>query len=238
MLDEQKNDSICAAVQGRLDALFEENVTPAVVKETEGDLRHYPLGELKSLVLSIDWEITEEVLSDFIIQIDNLGILYKDDQIIMKFLKMLRALGKYIRTRQSEAHPNAFSLLDSVFCGLEKIVTQDMLDLDKQKLFTDELDRYKELQGLISESKRIKEKEAQYKASLIQDPKLLKNNWNINSARNLDQEMLSISRKQLNDAIDEIKNYVHSEIENLKVMLVSYQKILLLSDNLKIKNFI
>ena len=225
MLDEQKNDSISFAVQERLDDLFEENDTSASVKETDGELMHYPLAELKSLVLSIDWEITEEVLSDFLIQIDNLGILYNYDQIIMKFLKMLRALGKYIRAHQSEAHPNAFSLLDSVFCGLEKIVTQDMLDLDKQKLFTAELRKYKELQGQISQSKRIKEKEAQNQASMMQNPKLLKNNWNINSARNLDQEMLSISRKQLDDAIDEIKNYVHSEIENLKVMLVSYQKI-------------
>ena len=225
MLDEQKNDSISFAVQERLDDLFEENDTSASVKETDGELMHYPLAELKSLVLSIDWEITEEVLSDFLIQIDNLGILYKNDQIIMKFLKMLRALGKYIRAHQSEAHPNAFSLLDSVFCGLEKIGTQGMLDLDKQKLFTAELRKYKELQGLISESKRIKEKEAQYKASMIHNPKQLSNNWNINSARNLDQEILSISSKQLNVALNEIKNFVHSEIENLKVMLVSYQKI-------------
>jgi hypothetical protein len=225
MLDEQKNDSISFAVQERLDDLFEENDTSASVKETDGDLTHYPLAELKSLVLSIDWEITEEVLSDFLIQIDNLGILYKDDQIIMKFLKMLRALGKYIRAHQSQAHPNAFGLLDSVFCGLEKIVTQDISNLDKQKLFKAELGKYKELQGLISESKRIKEKDAQKKFSMIQSPKQLNNNWNINSARNLDQEMLSISSKQLNDAINEIKNYVHSEIENLKVMLDSYQKI-------------
>ena len=221
MLDEQKNDSISFAVQERLDDLFEENDTSASVKETDGELMHYPLAELKSLVLSIDWEITEEVLSDFLIQIDNLGILYKDDQIITKFLKMLKALGKYIRAHQSQAHPNAFGLLDSVFCGLEKIVTQDMSNLDRQKLFKAELGKYKELQGLISESKRIKEKDAQNKSLLIQNPELLKNNWNINSARNLDQEMLSISSKQLNDAINEIKNFVHSEIENLKVMLVS-----------------
>jgi hypothetical protein len=108
---------------------------------------------------------------------------------------------------------------------LEKIVTQDMSNLEKQKLFTTELGKYKELNGLISESKRIKEKEAQNKSSLIQNPKLLNNNWNINSARNLDQEMLSISSKQLNDAINEIKNYVRSEINNLKEILLSYQKI-------------
>jgi hypothetical protein len=225
MLDEQKNDSIRLAVQERLDDIFEENDTSASVKETDGDLTHYPLAELKSLVLSIDWEITEEVLSDFLIQIDNLGILYKDDQIIMKFLKMLRALGKYIRAHQSQAHPNAFGLLDSVFCGLEKIVTQDISNLDKQKLFKAELGKYKELHALINESKRIMEEEAQYKASMIHNPKQISNNWNINSARNLDQEMLSISSKQLNDAIDEIKDYVHSEINSLKEMLVSNQKI-------------
>ena len=225
MLDEQKNDRISFEVQERLNDLFEESDTSASVKEADGDLTHYPLAELKSLVLSIDWEITEEVLSDFLIQIDNLGILYKNDQIIMKFLKMLRALGKYIRAHQSQAHPNAFSLLDSVFCGLEKVVTKDMLDLDKQKLITAKLRKYKELQGQISQSKRIKEKEAQYKASMIHNPKQISNNWNINSARNLDQEMLSISSKQLNDAINEIKIVIHSEIDKLKVMLDSYQKI-------------
>ena len=136
MPEEQKNDSISFAVQERLDDLFEENDTSASVKETDGDLTHYPLAELKSLVMSIDWEITEEVLSDFLIQIDNLGILYKDDQIIMKFFKMLKALGKYIKARHGEAHPNTFSLLNSVFCGLEKIVTQDISNLDKQKWLT------------------------------------------------------------------------------------------------------
>ena len=226
MLDEQKNDIISSAVQERLDDLFEEDDTSASVRETDGDLTHYPLAELKSLVMSIDWEITEEVLSDFLIQIDNLGILYKDDQIIMKFFKMLKALGKYIKARQSDAHPNAFKLLESVFSRLEKMVNaQDMPDLDRQKLLTAELVKYKELQESISDSKRIKEKEAQNKSSIIQNQKLSKNNWNINSAGNLDQEMLSISSKQLTDAIDEIKKFVGSEINSLKEMLVSNQKI-------------
>ena len=226
MLDEQKNDSISFEVQERLDDLFEENDISASVEETDGDLTHYPLAELKSLVMSIDWEITEEVLSDFLIQIDNLGILYKNDQIIMNFFKMLKALGKYIKTRQSDAHPNAFKLLESVFSGLEKIVkAQDMPDLDRQKLLTAELVKYKELQELISDSKRIKDKEAQKTVSIIQNQKQLNNNWNMNSVKDFDQEMVVISSKQLNDAIDEIKKYVGSEINSLKEMLVSNQKI-------------
>ena len=225
MLDEQKNDSISFAVQERLDDLFEENDTPASVKETDGDLTHYPLTELKSLVMSIDWEITEEVLSDFLIQIDNLGILYKDDQIIMKFFKMLKALGKYIKARKSDAHPNAFNLLESVFSGLEKMVkAQDMPDLDRQKMLTTELVKYRELQEIVSDSKRIKDKETQKTVSIIQNQKQLNNNWNMNSVKDFDQEMVLISSKQLNDAIAEIKKFVGSEINSLKEMLILNQK--------------
>jgi pilus assembly protein FimV len=225
MLDEQKNDSMSSAVQERLDDLFEETNTPKLIKEVEGNLRQNPLEKLKSLVLSIDWEITEEVLSDFLIQIDNLGILYKNDQIIRKFLKMLKVLGKYTRVHHSDAHPNAFKLLNSVFGGFEKIVTtQDMTDLDKQKLLNTELAKYKKLQRLISESREIKETEEQKEVSIIQNSKLLNDNWNINSAKNLEQKMILISGKKLNEAINEIKNYFHSEIKELKKMIILYHK--------------
>jgi len=226
MLNEQKNDSISLEIQKRPDDFFEETNPPKAIRKTEGNLTHCPLAELKSLVLSIDWEITEEVLSDFLIQIDSLGILYKNDQIILKFLKMLKSCGKYIMAHKSDAHPDAFNLLDSVFRKLERItITQDIPDLEKQKLLKSELGKYKELYELISESKRKKEKEAQKKVLMIQNKKKLENNWNINSAKNLDKEMILISKKQLNDAINEIKNYFHSEINNLMKMLVSHHKI-------------
>ena len=102
---------------------------------------------------------------------------------------------------------------------------QDMPDLDRQKLLTAELVKYKELQESISDSKRIKDKKAQKTVSIIQNQKQLNNNWNMNSVKDFDQKMVLISSKQLNDAIDEIKKFVGSEINSLKEMLVSNQKI-------------
>jgi len=226
MLDEQKNDTISSAIQARLDDLFEETNPPAAIPDPEGNATYYPLSELKSLVLSIDWEITEEVLSDFLIQTDNLGILYKNDKVILKFLQILKALGKYIKARQSQAHPNAFKLLDSVFCGLEKIViTKNMSDLDKEKLFQGELTKYEELRKLISESKSIKDKERQKEVSIFREPKLRQNNLIANTAESLDQKMVILSDKQLEDAINDIKHFIHSEIQGLTEKLVSNHNI-------------
>jgi len=199
MLDEQKNDTISSAIQARLDDLFEETNPPAAIPDPEGNATYYPLSELKSLVLSIDWEITEEVLSDFLIQTDNLGILYKNDKVILKFLQILKALGKYIKARQSQAHPNAFKLLDSVFCGLEKIViTKNMSDLDKER---------------------------QKEVSIFREPKLRQNNLIANTAESLDQKMVILSDKQLEDAINDIKHFIHSEIQGLTEKLVSNHNI-------------
>jgi hypothetical protein len=96
--------------------------------------------------------------------------------------------------------------------------------LDKQKLLNTELAKYKKLQRLIFESRGIKETEEQKEVSIIQNSKLLNDNWNINSAKNLEQKMILISGKKLNEAINEIKNYFHSEIKDLKKMIILYQK--------------
>ena len=64
-----------------------------------------PLAELKSMVFSIDWEITDEVLSAFLSQIAKLKNTYKNEKIILMFLQLLGSLGEYIKTNRGNAHP-------------------------------------------------------------------------------------------------------------------------------------
>ena len=65
----------------------------------------YPLAELKNLVLSIDWEITDDALADFISQVNNLKVTYKNEKIVLMFLQLLGSLGVYIKTNRGNAHP-------------------------------------------------------------------------------------------------------------------------------------
>ena len=94
-----------------------------------------------------------------------------------------------------------------------------MPDLDKQKLLQGELNKYKELRKLISESKSIKDKERQKEVSILGEQKIAQNNKIANTAESLDQKMIVLSDKQLKDAINDIKHFIHIEIQGLKEKL-------------------
>ena len=64
----------------------------------------YPLAELKNLVLSIDWEITEEALAGLLVEIESLKNTYKNEKIILMFFQLLASLGQYIKTNRGNAH--------------------------------------------------------------------------------------------------------------------------------------
>ncbi len=163
MVDTNKDDKLDSEIAKRLDDLFGEgdasSVEPAAMKAedatadenksqnqlepsagdeifeladvatnkpSEGQLpADYPLAELKNMVLSIDWEITDEVLSGFLSQIDRLKSSYKNEKIILMFLQLLGSLGEYVKTNRGNAHPQTFKILNSAFSSLEEVLQKD-----------------------------------------------------------------------------------------------------------------
>ncbi|MCP4629382.1 MAG: hypothetical protein GY850_38640 [bacterium] len=152
MVDPKDIDTLSTELDNRLDDLFGENDVPlldAQVKE------HYPLAELKNLILSIDWEITDEVLEKLIQQLKNLQLMYKHDKIVMSFLQILNSLGNYIKTHRAKAHPKTFKILNSVFSNLDNIVLSgEMSKSAKKKILHAEMQRYKELRNQIAKGKK------------------------------------------------------------------------------------
>ena len=72
MAEQSNNDSLTSELESRLDDLFREDDAPEPV-ESETQSQDYPLSELKNLVLSIDWEITDKVLAEFVSQVKKLN---------------------------------------------------------------------------------------------------------------------------------------------------------------------
>ncbi len=115
---------------------------------------HYPLAELKNLILSIDWEITDEVLDNLLLQLKDLQLTYEHDKIVTTFLQILNSLGNYIKTHRAKAHPKTFKILNSVFVSLDKVVlSKEMTEPAKKKILRAEMNRYKELRTQIAKSK-------------------------------------------------------------------------------------
>ena len=80
-----------------------------------------PLKDLKSTILAIDWEITDDALQAFIDQVENLLERFKGDKVAQTYLKILQSLGKYIRTHKSKSHPDTIKRLMAVYSAWRKL---------------------------------------------------------------------------------------------------------------------
>ena len=216
------------------------DLTGAAADETGGEQvpNDYPLAELKNLVLSIDWEITEEALTGLLSQIDSLKVTYKNKKIILMFLQLLGSLGVYIKTNRGNAHPKTFKILNSTFSRLEEVVlSEDMAESEKKKLLRTEMDKYKQLRNQVSKKKAAKviRKEAMSAPkeleSLIKAPqqKIAARPGHKVAGKAAMKSQPSDpgalhSLANLADAVEELKKFIHSELNALKQELRVLQK--------------
>ena len=159
MARQNDEDTLSEELENRLDDLFGEDDKFSEGPITDDSPQDYPLSELKNLVLSIDWEITDEVLQKFIGQVKDLKSTYKDDKINLTFLQILGSLGEYIKTNRGKAHPKTFKILNSVFSQFDEVVlNEDMQEIEKKKILRAEMNKYKVLREQISQDKAAKRK--------------------------------------------------------------------------------
>lgn len=147
-----KDEAIVSEVSSRLDDLFGETEQPGP-SLNDKDLivpQESAILDLNAIVLSIDWEITDEILARFIDEISRLKTLYRDDLILSSFLKLHGSVGKYLSIQKVNAHPDSIRLLQSLFDGFEKVVNSpEMKDVEKKKILSAEVVKFKQLREQV-----------------------------------------------------------------------------------------
>lgn len=224
-----------SAVDEEIVDLAEESADETDAERVPDD---YPLAELKHLVLSIDWEITEEALAGLLTQVDSLKATYKNEKIIFTFLQLLGSLGVYIKTNRGDAHPKTFKILNSVFSRLEEVVlSEDMAEPEKKKILRTEMNKYKQLRNQVSKKKAAKAG----RKEVISAPKEVESRIKApqkKEAARPDQKIPEKAAKKslspdpsapqslanLADAVEELKKFIHSELNALKQELQILQK--------------
>ncbi|MDM8516988.1 hypothetical protein QUF76_12375 [Desulfobacterales bacterium HSG16] len=127
-----------------------EEKTVNIASSPENEL----LKDLKSVVLSLEWEITDEVMHSLGEEIAKLEKDFLNDKIVVAFLQLMGSLGKYVQKKKAEAHPDSISLLNSVYDNLETVViAEDMSEAAKKKLLIGEVNKYKLLKEHIASAK-------------------------------------------------------------------------------------
>ncbi len=109
-----------------------------------------PLRELKAAVLSLEWEITDEVISALMSELDGLKRTCNGDQTVQVFVQLLIALGSYVRAKRGKAHPHTLDTLSEVFGNFEKAVSSETTAASKKKLLHQSVARFKQLKQEIA----------------------------------------------------------------------------------------
>jgi len=116
------------------------------LEEDNDALEESPLKDLKSVVLSIDWEISDELMSRFLEQVNSLMGIYQGDRIIQMFLNLLNSVGKYIKAKKENSDADVVKLLNSSYAGLEKaVLTKEITEDEKKKLIITQVNKFKKI---------------------------------------------------------------------------------------------
>jgi hypothetical protein len=152
--NETNGDQFSEEVEDRLQNLFGEEEPSEAAETKSADIKPHPLRDLKTVILSIDWEITDALMTSFVEQVAVLQDTYRNDKIVLVFLQLLGSIGEYIRTHLGQSHPDAFKILTSLFTELEGIVqSEDLTEVEKKKILSVELGKYKKLKSQLNPSK-------------------------------------------------------------------------------------
>jgi len=111
-----------------------------------------PISRLKSLILSIDWEITDEVLMQFNEELVDLREIWAGEKINLVYIQALEKISKYIYQKKADSHPSAIKLLLTLYHNLEKIVSSfDLTEEQKKQILLEDVKRFESLKRYIGQ---------------------------------------------------------------------------------------
>lgn len=157
--EEEKQKQAAAAddVAGT-SALDSVNITPGEEGKDElfGDLDESNsimfshVKELKSIVLSLEWEIDGDILARFDEEILRLERIYSEDLYSLALIRILRFLGRYIREKSAEAEPRSINLLLSAYDSLENVLlSRNMPEAGKYSIMKENIEKYRQWVGTV-----------------------------------------------------------------------------------------
>jgi len=148
LAQQRDEDNFRSQVEDRLDHLFQEDA-PDGAEEQVGLVEH-PLKNLKAVLLSIDWEITDSTMDSLLNEIKNVEYVYSEDKILLTFLQLLGSIGRYVKANKGRAHPEATRVINSVYEALEKVaLTEGMSRPEKEKMLLEEVAKFKKLKEQV-----------------------------------------------------------------------------------------
>ncbi|MGL1930173.1 MAG: hypothetical protein OCC45_00230 [Desulfotalea sp.] len=124
---------------------YKENKTPD--KDFQ---KNNILLKLKEIVLSIDWQLTEEDLEQLKVEASQLEVEFTDSRPARILLQGIGVIANYIQNKGSKANVGSFTLLYDFFDTLEKIVVKELPADTEKELLLVEINKFEKFKATIS----------------------------------------------------------------------------------------
>jgi hypothetical protein len=167
-----------------------------------------PLKTLKSVVLSIEWELDDQTLQAFEYQVNRMIDIFANNSEVIGILRILRFLGKYIKTEGSSAHPDAIKLILEGYDDIETIVlSRDMDGTKKRLILGNNAKKYRDWVTItgIDKGQEIRAIATPERATV--------------ALPEVPDDGGALSNVNLGDALEEIRKIIQAEFQALRVEL-------------------
>jgi len=154
-MTEDTGDADCPESEKRLeDVLNSEDKTAEsnAAEPADANRKASPLTTLKSIVLSMEWEINDVILTEFVQELIRLKSVFHEDIIVVKCLQLLEAIGKYILQKKAQTHPDSIRLLQFIYRDMEiLLLSKGISESAKRSILADEIAQFKKLKEKLAE---------------------------------------------------------------------------------------
>jgi hypothetical protein len=210
-------NSLTMGVEKRLDEIFADELKGHNPQMPEFKYFETPsMANLKSTIMSLEWEVTDDNLNDFIDEIRRLQKAFAKDDQLKKLFRLLFHLGQYIKIHKSHTHPFIFKLLFRVYNSSAKIASKKCSNYEKAKIVNDEIKRYHSLKAYLVSKNKAAFQRSLKKANTL-EKNLLSSIDSINKQKQYTPKYADkIYYRNLNNDLRELKKFIYLEIKRLR----------------------
>ena len=216
MIDLDYN-SLTMGVEKRLDEIFadeQKSHNPQIPKfkyfETPS------MANLKSTIMSLEWEVTDDNLNKFIDEIRNLQKAFVKDDQLQKLFRLLFHLGQYIKIHKSHTHPFIFKLLFRVYNSSAKIASKKCSNYEIAKIVNDEIKRYLSLKSYLKRKNKNFYRHTANKINTLEKSRLSSIDSLGKQKPYQSKDAGKIHPSTLNHNFMELKKFIYLEIKKLR----------------------
>ena len=207
-------------VKKRLDEIFSyETKINKTAKKTHEMMYIYPLYTLKNILLSIEWEVTDDILSKYLNEIIELQRLFQNNRYLKRLLQIQYFYGRFIKTYPDRIPLRTYKILYTLYdCMKNLLANKKLSDFEKKKIVEQEIHRYKNFRKYLRINKNNLSEDRSYKNSIKKRYKTSQNKDSknvMNKIKIIVQDELTYKR-YLDSNLLEMKTFIKKEIKKLK----------------------